>query len=152
MSHWYWTAALRPRRNSACARCPRLRAHCLRVAEERKREIQAHTAELDSIIAQLAPQLRRLERDAARMLAELDKRVMLGLLTPLLDDLKHDYAAVPEAGVIAGIGGLIATRRRGSVGRAHLRADEHIERRLSHSEVSYVVVLRVQCPDHPILD
>ncbi len=74
------------------------------LADEHKREIQTHTAELDSIIAQLAPQLRRLERDAARMMAELDKRVMLGLLTPLLDDLKQDYAGVPE--VVAFLDGM----------------------------------------------
>ena len=55
-----------------------------------------HQQELDSIVAQMAPNLRRLERSGAQMLGDLDKQVVLTLLSPLLDDLKGDYKDVPE--------------------------------------------------------
>ena len=63
--------------------------------DERKRQIQDRTAELDSIIAQMAPQLRRLDRGAAQLLAQLDSQLMAALVHPRLDDLKRDYAAEP---------------------------------------------------------
>jgi predicted ATP-dependent protease len=66
------------------------------LTEERKQELQKHQQELESIIGQMAPNLRRLERSGATMLADLDKQVVLTLLTPLLDDLKDDYKDVPE--------------------------------------------------------
>jgi predicted ATP-dependent protease len=59
--------------------------------DERKQELQRSQQELDSIVAQMAPNLRRLDRTGAQMLADLDKQVILGLLAPLLDDLKDDY-------------------------------------------------------------
>ena len=61
------------------------------LTDERKRQLQEATAELDSVIAQMAPQLRRLERSAGQLLAELDKALMTAILTPRLEDLKRDY-------------------------------------------------------------
>ncbi len=67
------------------------------LTDERKHELQARTAELDSIIAQMAPQLRRLDRGAHALLAELDKQVMVAILSPRLEELKHDYHTEPGA-------------------------------------------------------
>ncbi len=64
--------------------------------DERKREIQEHTAELDSIIAQMLPQVRRLDRTAAQQAAELDRRLMIVIAQPLLDELLRDFSDEPE--------------------------------------------------------
>jgi len=61
------------------------------LTDERKRHLQEATAELDSVIAQMAPQLRRLERSAGQLLAELDRALMTAILAPKLEDLKRDY-------------------------------------------------------------
>jgi len=68
------------------------------LTEERKHELQALTAELDSIIAQMTPQLRRMDRGAQLLLAELDKQVMVAITSPRLDELKRGYAE--EAAVV----------------------------------------------------
>ena len=60
--------------------------------DEQKHEIQEHTAELDSIISQMAPQLRRLDREAAQFLAELDTQVLRTIAAPHIDEIKRDYA------------------------------------------------------------
>lgn len=65
--------------------------------EERKHEIQQHTAELDSIIAQMAPQLRRLDRGAHLLLQQLDRQVMVAIASPRIDELKRDYHDEPAA-------------------------------------------------------
>ncbi len=74
--------------------------------EERRREIKEKTAALDSIIAQMAPQVRRLDRGAAQLLANLDRQVVVALSQPLIDELKRDYA--DEAEVVAYIERLAA--------------------------------------------
>ena len=61
------------------------------LTDERKHEIQEHTAELDSIIAQMAPQLRRLDRGAHLLLQQLDKQVMVAIASPRIEELKRDY-------------------------------------------------------------
>ena len=61
------------------------------LTDERKHELQGHTAELDSIIAQMAPQLRRLDRGAHLLVAELDKQVMKAITSPRLEELKRDF-------------------------------------------------------------
>jgi len=66
------------------------------LSDERKRQIQERTAELDSIIAQMAPQLRRLDRGAAQLFGQLDSQLMAALVHPRLDDLKRDYADEPD--------------------------------------------------------
>ncbi len=66
------------------------------LTDARKQELQRQQQELDSIVSQMAPNLRRLERSGAQMLTDLDKQVVLTLLTPLLDDLKGDYKDVSE--------------------------------------------------------
>lgn len=63
--------------------------------DERKKEITEHQQELDSIVAQLAPQVRRLERSGVQMLRDMDQQVALSILSPLLDDLKSEYADEP---------------------------------------------------------
>ncbi|MEX2246668.1 MAG: ATP-binding protein [Dehalococcoidia bacterium] len=60
--------------------------------DERKEQLKDRTTELDSIIAQMMPQLRRLDRGVAQLLRELDRRVMVAIASPLIDDLKRDYA------------------------------------------------------------
>ncbi len=67
------------------------------LSEERTHELQARTAELESIIAQMAPQLRRMDRGSHLLLAELDKQVMVAITSPRLDELKRDYAEEPVA-------------------------------------------------------
>ena len=67
------------------------------LTDERKRELQQHTTELDSIIAQSAPQMRRMDRGAQLLLAELDKQVMVAIASPRLDELKRDYATEQAA-------------------------------------------------------
>ena len=67
------------------------------LTDARKRELQQQTQELDSVIAQMVPQLRRLDRSAQQLLSQLDKQVVQGLLQPRLDELKRDYAAETEA-------------------------------------------------------
>jgi predicted ATP-dependent protease len=64
--------------------------------DDRKQEIQRHQQELESIIAQMAPNLRRLDRRGAQMLADLDRQVMLTILNPLIEDLKDDYKSEPQ--------------------------------------------------------
>jgi predicted ATP-dependent protease len=65
------------------------------LTDERKHQLQERTAELDSIIAQMTPQLRRLDRGAQQLLAELDKQVMVAIASPRLDELKRDFAGEP---------------------------------------------------------
>ncbi len=60
--------------------------------DDAKKAIQERTAELDSIISQMAPQLRRLDRAATEMQAALDTEVVKLIATPALDELKHEYA------------------------------------------------------------
>ena len=62
------------------------------LTDEQKHEIQGKTAELDSIIAQMAPQLRRLDRGSHQLLVELDKQVMIAIATPRIEEMKRDYA------------------------------------------------------------
>ena len=66
------------------------------LADDRKHELQAKTAELDSIIAQMSPQLRRLDRGAQQLLAELDKQVMVAIASPRLEELKRDFVDEPS--------------------------------------------------------
>lgn len=66
------------------------------LADDQKKQIQDRTAELDSIIAQTAPQWRRLDRGVAHLLTELDRQVMVAIASPLLADLKRDYMNEPE--------------------------------------------------------
>jgi lon-related putative ATP-dependent protease len=66
--------------------------------EAARKDLQERTAELDSVIAQFVPQLRRLDREVAQLLAELDRHVMVAIISPLIDDLKRDYGE--EAGVV----------------------------------------------------
>ncbi|MBI5289257.1 MAG: AAA family ATPase, partial [Chloroflexi bacterium] len=65
------------------------------LTDEHKKEIQEHTQELDSIISQMLPQFRRLDRGAQQLLAELDKQVMKIIAAPRLEELKRDYAGEP---------------------------------------------------------
>jgi predicted ATP-dependent protease len=39
----------------------------------------------------MAPQLRRLDRSAAQLLAELDRQLMMAIINPRLEELKRDY-------------------------------------------------------------
>ena len=66
------------------------------LTDEQKQETQHKTAELDSVIAQMMPQLRRLDRGAAQLLAELDKQLMHALVTPRVDELRKEYADEPQ--------------------------------------------------------
>jgi predicted ATP-dependent protease len=66
------------------------------LTEERKREIQQRTQELESIISQMGPQLRRLDRGAHQLLAELDRQVMVAVASPRLNELKREYADQPD--------------------------------------------------------
>jgi lon-related putative ATP-dependent protease len=61
--------------------------------DEQKREQQARTTELDSIIAQMAPQLRRLDRGVSELLVALDKQVMTAIAAPMVEELKRDFTA-----------------------------------------------------------
>ncbi len=62
-----------------------------------KQSIQERTQELDSVIAQMLPQLRRLDRGAQQFLAELDKQVMVAIASPRIEELKNKYAKEEEA-------------------------------------------------------
>jgi len=64
--------------------------------DARKQELQQHQQELESVIAQMAPNLRRLDRTGEQLLAELDRQVMLTLVTPLLDDLNDAFKDEPS--------------------------------------------------------
>lgn len=66
------------------------------LGDEAKHAIQGRTAELDSIIAQMTPQLRRLERGAQQLLVELDKQVMVAIASPRLEELQRDFGAEPR--------------------------------------------------------
>ncbi|MHB8375651.1 MAG: Lon protease family protein [Dehalococcoidia bacterium] len=66
------------------------------LADEHKRQIQERTAELESIVAQMTPQMRRLDRSAAQLQGELDMQVMKLIATPPLEEMKHEYAEEPE--------------------------------------------------------
>jgi lon-related putative ATP-dependent protease len=61
------------------------------LSEEQRKDIQDRTSELESVIAQMSPQMRRLDRGAAQLLSELDRQVMIAIASPLIDDLKRDY-------------------------------------------------------------
>ena len=45
----------------------------------------------------MAPQLRRLDRGARMLLAELDRQVMVAIASPRLEELKRDYADDPKS-------------------------------------------------------
>ena len=76
------------------------------LGDEQKKQIQERTSELDSIVAQMAPQMRRLDRSVAEMLAALDRQLMVMIVTPQLDDLKRKYAGEPEVvGYLDRLGG-----------------------------------------------
>ncbi len=64
--------------------------------DEKKKAIQQRTSEVESIIATMAPQLRRLDRGTAELLAQLDRQLMTLIAAPLLDELKRDYAGEPQ--------------------------------------------------------
>ena len=66
------------------------------LTDEQRKEVQERTAELESIIAQMAPQMRRLDRGAAQLLTELDRQVMIAIAAPMIDELKRDYATEEE--------------------------------------------------------
>lgn len=66
------------------------------LSDDERHALQARTAELDSIIAQMAPQLRRLDRSATELLAGLDAQVMTGIALPLLDEIKREYGSDAE--------------------------------------------------------
>ena len=63
--------------------------------DQKQRDRRSAPAELDSIIAQMAPQLRRLDRGAQQLLAELDKQVMSPIASPRLEEMKRDYSGEP---------------------------------------------------------
>jgi len=65
------------------------------LTEERKKEITGHQQELESIVNQLAPHVRRLDRMGAQMMQDMDRQVALAIVNPLLDDLKDDYRDEP---------------------------------------------------------
>jgi len=66
------------------------------LTDERRHQVQERTAELDSIIAQFLPQVRRLDRAVAQLLAQLDRQVMVAITSPAFDELKRDYASEPQ--------------------------------------------------------
>ncbi|HXK34225.1 MAG TPA: AAA family ATPase, partial [Dehalococcoidia bacterium] len=66
------------------------------LTDERKQAIQRATAELDEIIMQMTPQMRRLERGAQQLMTELDRQVMIAIAAPRLDELKREYASQPQ--------------------------------------------------------
>ncbi|HEY8173582.1 MAG TPA: Lon-like protease helical domain-containing protein, partial [Dehalococcoidia bacterium] len=61
------------------------------LSDEQRHEIQEKTSDMDSVIAQMVPQLRRLDRDGAGLRAELDKQVMVGITAPMLQEIKDDF-------------------------------------------------------------
>ena len=63
------------------------------LTEEQRKDIQEKTGELDSVIAQFVPQLRRLDRDVSQLLSELDRHVMVAIIAPLIDDLRQEHAS-----------------------------------------------------------
>jgi len=65
------------------------------LTDDGKHAVQERTAELDSIIAQFVPQLRRLDRNVAQLLAQLDRQVMVAITSSLIEELKRDYAEEP---------------------------------------------------------
>lgn len=65
--------------------------------DTQKRDIQQRTEDLDSIIAQMLPQLRRLDKGAQHLLSELDRQVMAGLVQPRLAELQREYADEEQA-------------------------------------------------------
>ncbi len=64
--------------------------------DDQRHALQERTAELDSIIAQMAPQLRRLDRSTTELLGGLDRQVMTSIASPLLDDIKREYGRDAE--------------------------------------------------------
>ena len=66
------------------------------LSDERKHQIQEQTGELESVISQMAPQMRRLDRTAAQLQSELDTQVMKLIATPLLEEIKRDYREEAE--------------------------------------------------------
>lgn len=65
------------------------------LTDDQKHQIQERTGKIDSIIAQMMPQLRRLDRTTAQLLAEVDRQVMQSISGPLLDELKREYEGEP---------------------------------------------------------
>jgi lon-related putative ATP-dependent protease len=67
------------------------------LTDDQKHDFQQHTGEVESIIAQMTPQLRRLDRGAQLLLVELDKQVMVAIASPRIEELKREYGAEPAA-------------------------------------------------------
>ncbi len=65
--------------------------------EEQKKEIQAKGQELESVLGQITSEVRRLDKDAAQRIRELDKEVALFTIGHLLNELRQKYTDIPRA-------------------------------------------------------
>ncbi len=75
---------------------PVSREEYAQLSEETRQALQARGEEMQPLISHAVAEVRRLEKDVNRSLAELDKAVSLYVIAPLLDDLKQKYAEEPE--------------------------------------------------------
>jgi lon-related putative ATP-dependent protease len=64
--------------------------------DARKTEIARNTSEFESILSQMGPQLRRIEREAQQLHAALDQQVIATIANPRIDELKRDFASEPR--------------------------------------------------------
>jgi lon-related putative ATP-dependent protease len=76
---------------------PMTRDEFAQLPQERKEEFQKRGEDLQSEISQAMIAVRRLEKEAARRLADLDKEVARLALAPLLNDLRLEYVDIPKA-------------------------------------------------------
>lgn len=65
--------------------------------EERRLQLQQQGEELQSLISQAMTQARPIEKEARAAVEQLDKAVAMFAITPLLNELRQEYVAIPKA-------------------------------------------------------
>ena len=65
--------------------------------EERRLQLQEQGEELQSLISQAMAQARPIEKEARAAVEQLDKAVAMFAITPLLNELRQEYLAIPKA-------------------------------------------------------
>ena len=76
---------------------PMSREEFAQLPAEKRQEIETRGEELQPLISQAMALARRIDKEAASRLQELDKSVALLAISPLLDDLRREYLDIPKA-------------------------------------------------------
>ncbi|MGB2694341.1 MAG: ATP-binding protein [Dehalococcoidia bacterium] len=76
---------------------PMSRDEFMEMPEDTRNALQAKGSDLPALISQATVQARRLDKEAAARVRDLDKMVGLLAITPLLDEPRQEYVDIPKA-------------------------------------------------------